>query len=253
MSGVCRDIVSTVAVDARNPDAKMIFTLTPFNQHVTGSSIFLMTDESPRHEEVLAQLRDSGEATLAQLFDEHRERLQRMVAFRMDHRLHGRVDPADVVQESYLDAVKRIPHYLDKPVVSVFIWIRSITGQTLINVHRRHVKAQRRAAGREVRRPRGAAPQATSVSLAAYLVGQQTSPSQVAMRAEALAGIEQALEQMDEMDREVLVLRHFEELTNQETAEALGLQKAAASNRYVRALKRLREILVNTPGLSFSS
>jgi len=211
-----------------------------------------MSEELELHEEHLKRLRDDGETTLANLFDEHRERLLRMVAFRIDNRLHGRVDPTDVVQESYLEAVKRIPHYLANPAVSVFVWIRSITGQTLINVHRRHLKAKRRDAGREVRRSPGAAPQATSVSLAAHLVGQQTSPSHAAMRAEALAGIEQALEQMDEMDREVLVLRHFEELTNQETAETLGLQKSAASNRYIRALKRLREILVDTPGLSFS-
>ena len=211
-----------------------------------------MTDDLPPHKEIIAELRERGESALARLFDEYRERLQRMVAFRLDPRLHGRVDPADVVQESYLDAVQRIPHYLKDPGVSVFIWIRSITGQTLINVHRRHVKAQRRAAGREVRRFPGAAPQASSVSLAAYLVGQQTSPSQVAMRAEALTGLEQALEKMDEIDREVLVLRHFEELTNQETAEALGLQKSAASNRYVRALKRLREIMIDTPGISTS-
>ena len=135
---------------------------------------------------------------------------------------------------------------------SAFVWMRSITGQTLINVHRRHLKAKRRAADREVRRQPGGAPHATSVSLAAHLIVQQTSPSQAAMQAEALASIEQALEQMDAMDREVLVLRHFEELTNQETAETLGLQKAAASNRYIRALKRLREILVKTTGLSIS-
>ena len=211
-----------------------------------------MTDESSQHEQLITQLREDGPAALAQLFDEHRERLQRMVAFRLDNRLHGRVDPGDIVQESYMEAVKRIPHYLKNPAVSIFIWMRSITGQTLINVHRRHLKAKRRAAGRERRRQPGGAPHATSVSLAAHLIGQQTSPSQVAMRAEALAGIEQALEQMDAMDREVLILRHFEELTNQETAEALGLQKAAASNRYMRALKRLREILVKTTGLSFS-
>ena len=213
---------------------------------------YSMPDESQLHEELLTQLRADGETTLAKLFDEHRERLLRMISFRIDNRLHGRVDPTDVVQESYLEAVKRIPHYLANPAVSVFVWIRSITGQTLINVHRRHLKAKRRDAGREVRRQPGAGLQATSVSLAAYLVGQQTSPSHAAMRAEAMAGIEQALEQMDDIDREVLVLRHFEELTNQETAETLGLQKSAASNRYIRALKRLREILTNTPGLSFS-
>ena len=227
-------------------------SVTVFNGSDFAFAKYPMTDEALHHEQVLEQLRDDGEPTLAKLFDEHRERLLRMVAFRIDNRLHGRVDPTDVVQESYLEAVKRIPHYLANPAVSVFVWIRSITGQTLINVHRRHLKAQRRDAGREVRRRPGAGPQATSVSLAAHLIGQQTSPSQAAMRAEALAGIEQALEQMDDMDREVLVLRHFEELSNQETAETLGLQKSAASNRYIRALKRLREILVDTPGLSFS-
>jgi RNA polymerase sigma-70 factor (ECF subfamily) len=139
---------------------------------------------------------------------------------------------------------------LDDPSMPVFVWLRMITNQRLIDVHRRHLGAKMRDAGQEVSLHRHDVSGGTSMSMAVHLVGHLTSPSQAAIRAELETRLETALNEMDPIDREVLALRHFEELTNNEVAEVLGIQKAAASNRYVRALKRLREILAATPGFS---
>src|SRR6266511_2862536 len=143
---------------------------------------------------------------------------------------------------------RRSPEYLANPAVPFFLWLRMLTGQRLLMVHRQHLGAQMRDAGQEVSLHRGALPQATSASLAAQLLGRLTSPTQAAARAEFQIRLQEALNSMDPLDREVLVLRHFEELSNNETAEVLGIQKSAASNRYVRALKRLKDALSSLPG-----
>jgi RNA polymerase sigma-70 factor (ECF subfamily) len=191
---------------------------------------------------LLERLKTGDPEALAALFSIHRERLRRAIQLRLDPRLAGRVSGSDILQETYLDAQKRLAHYLQKPEMSFHLWLRLLTCQRVVELHRQHLGAQRRDAGREVSLNAGA-PQASSVCMAAHLAAQLASPSEAAMRHERLAQLEAALEAMDPIDREVLALRHFEELTNDEVAQTLGLQKAAASNRYVRALKRLREML----------
>ena len=200
-----------------------------------------MNDEDRQARE-LEQLRAGGDEAVAALFSQYEDRLRKMVNYRLDRRLYGRVDAGDVLQEAYLEAARRLGDFLKRPTVPFFVWLRQITSQVLIDNHRRHL-AKMRNANQEVRIHRGAYVQASSLSLAAQLVGNLTSPSRVAMREELLEQLREALDGMDELDREVLALRHFEELTNNEVAEVLGLQKAAASNRYVRALKRLKGIL----------
>jgi RNA polymerase sigma-70 factor (ECF subfamily) len=162
--------------------------------------------------------------------------------------LQGRIDASDVLQEAYLDMAQRAPEYAANPTMPLFLWLRLLTGQRLLMAHRQHFGAKMRDAGQEVSLYRGALPQASSVSLAAQLLGRMTSPSLAAVRAEMQLKLQEALNGMDPMDREVLTLRHFEDLSNNETAAVLGLQKAAASNRYVRALKRLKEVLSAMPG-----
>jgi RNA polymerase sigma-70 factor (ECF subfamily) len=184
-------------------------------------------------DEALEQhLRAGDDSVLATLLERHRERLQRMVHFRLDTRLVGRID---VVQEAYIDAEKRLSAYRgdDKPFL---VWIRLITQQTMIDVHRKHLGAAMRNAGREIKAP-------ASGTLSGFFVAHVTSPSHAAMREEVRAHVEAALDSMDEIDREVLLLRHFEELTNKEAAAVLGIQENAASNRYVRALGRLKGLL----------
>ncbi|MBL8729770.1 MAG: sigma-70 family RNA polymerase sigma factor [Planctomycetes bacterium] len=186
-------------------------------------------------DELEQRLRAGDDTVLATLLERHRERLQRMVHFRLDARLVGRIDAEDVVQEAYLDAEKRLSAYRgdDKPFL---VWIRLITQQTMIDVHRKHLGAAMRNAGREIKAP-------ASGTLSGFFVAHVTSPSNAAMREELRVHVETALENMDEIDREVLLLRHFEELSNKEAAAVLGIQENAASNRYVRALGRLKGLL----------
>lgn len=193
------------------------------------------------------RLKSGDKQALAGLFALHRERLWSMVDFRLDPRLQGRIDPDDVLQDAYVAAAQRIDHYVANPSMSPFIWLRLIVSQTLVDVHRHHRGAQLRDAGREVSLPDYRGPQSTSALLAGHLVGHLTSPSQAAARAEILSRVEQALEAMDPIDREVLALRHFDELSNSEVAEVLGIQQSTASMRYFRALQRLKAILSQTP------
>lgn len=207
-----------------------------------------MSGDSSLSQSLIGRLKGGDGQALADLFSLHRERLKRVVEFRMDRRLQGRVDASDILQEAYLDAAQRVGHYVDKPGMSFFVWLRQVTMQRLIDVHRRHLKAKMRDAKQEVVMQGGDPSAATSALMAAQLVGHLTSPSQRALRAELMDHVEKALDGMEAIDREVLALRHFEELTNNEIAEVLGITKAAASNRYVRALARLRGVLAEVPG-----
>jgi RNA polymerase sigma-70 factor, ECF subfamily len=186
---------------------------------------------------------------LAELFGRYRKRLRSMVRLRLDRRLQGRVDPSDVLQEAYLDVVQQLPTYRAKPEMPFYLWLRLTTGQRLMRMHRQHLGAAFRDAGREVSLHRGALPQASSVSLAAQLLGKMTSVSKAVERVETQLQLQAALNGMDELDREIIALRHFEELSNAEAAQVLGLEPSAASKRYIRALKRLQEILKSIPGL----
>jgi RNA polymerase sigma-70 factor (ECF subfamily) len=185
-----------------------------------------------------------------ELFIRHRDRLRRMVQLRLDHRLQCRLDESDVLQEVYLEFARCLGDYLRNPALPFFLWLRYIAGVKLQAIHRKHLGVKARDARREMSLCSGAWPQASSISLAAQLLGRHTSPSQAAIRAELQLRVQEALNAMDAIDREVLALRHFEQLTNSETAQLLGLSEAAASNRFVRALKRLKEIMLNTPGMA---
>jgi RNA polymerase sigma-70 factor (ECF subfamily) len=188
------------------------------------------------------RLIDEGPDALADLFSGYRERLERMVSFRLDPRLRGRVEPSDVLQEAYIEIARRMGDYAANPTVSFFVWVRQLTLQTLVDIHRRHFR-EKRDPTLEVRLGRRTALSGTSDSIARVLLDQRTSPSQAAARAEEAEILRLALDSMDEIDREVLALRHFEQLGNGEVAEVLGLSVTAASNRYVRAMTRLGAIL----------
>jgi RNA polymerase sigma-70 factor (ECF subfamily) len=207
-----------------------------------------MTPETDEIGELLQRAEAGDEPAKAELFALHRQRLRAMVRLRLDRRLAGRIDASDVLQEAYLDYSRRLAEYFADRKAPFFLWLRGLTGQRLVDLHRRHLGAQMRDAGQEVSLYQGALPAASSVSLANQLLGRLTSPTQAAVRAEMQVRLQEALNAMDPFDREVLVLRHFEELNNSETSEVLGIQKAAASKRYVRALVRLKEILTAIPG-----
>jgi RNA polymerase sigma-70 factor (ECF subfamily) len=205
---------------------------------------------APQNDEADLLLRaraDDWEA-LAELFGRCRDRLRKLVSLRLDRRLSGRIDASDVLQDVYLDLARRFPEYAAAPTVPFYVWLRALTGQRLVDLHRRHLGAQMRDAGQEVALYRGALPSASSASLAAQLLAGLTSPSQAAMRAEMQLRLQDALNGMDPIDREVVVLRHFEELSNAEAAGVLGIESSAASKRYIRAIRRLRAILAAVPG-----
>lgn len=199
-------------------------------------------DETDEVRPLLDRLQAGDQQALGELFSIYRERLGRMIRFRLDGRLKGRVATSDVLQEAYIDALKRLPHYQADPEMPFAIWLRWVTMQRLVEVHRQHLGARMRDAGREVALDAGGGLAASSARIAEF-IGDLTSPSQAAQRHEMLAQLERALDGLDPMDREVLALRHFEELSNLETAAVLGIQPAAASKRYVRALERLKGAL----------
>jgi RNA polymerase sigma-70 factor, ECF subfamily len=207
-------------------------------------------DSSVGIDELERRLRGGDTQALAELFARDRERLWRVIEFRLAEPLRGRLGPEDVLQEAFLAASQRLKHYAESPATSPFIWLRMIVNQTLVDLHRQHLGAQKRDAAREVSIDGVPYVQATSASVALQLVGVFTSPSGAANRADMLSLVQKAIEQMDPIDREVLALRHFEELTNSEVAEALGIEQKAASIRYIRALRRLKEILAQVPDLN---
>ena len=207
-----------------------------------------MTGESDEVSGLIRRAAVGEEAALRELFSRHRDRLKRMVHLRLSRRLAGRVDDSDVLQEAHFEAARRLDEYLREPKLPFFLWLRHLTALKLAEVHRRHLGTQLRDADREVTLHRGMLPMADSVSLAAQLLGTLTTPSQAVIKAETRLLVQEALNSMDPIDREVLALKHFEQLSTTEIAEVLGLSKAGAGSRYLRAIKRLREILSLIPG-----
>lgn len=199
---------------------------------------------------LIRQIKSGNRDALAGLFSQFKPRLWRFVNLRLHPQLRGRVDPEDVLQECWMRAVTRIDYFPDTVSPAGFIWFRMILVQTLIDLQRRHLGAEKRSAGRELSLNQNRSSDETSSSMAFQLSARLTSPSGALVRAELAQQLEVALQGLDEIDREVLALRHFEELTNAEAAMTLNLSEQAASKRYVRALRRLKSILEHIPGLN---
>lgn len=197
---------------------------------------------------LLQQAAEGDRAAWGTLLERHRGRLRRMVDFHLDRRLKGRIDPSDVIQEAYLEASSRLPEYFQGQALPFFLWLRLLTRQRLAQLHRFHLKAQVRDAGREISLYQGALPNATSAALAAQLLGRLTRPSEAAVRAEMKVRLQEALNALDPTDREVLALRHFERLSTSETATVLAISEEATKKRHIRAVRRLKEVLSSMPG-----
>jgi RNA polymerase sigma-70 factor (ECF subfamily) len=192
---------------------------------------------------LVERARDGDTRAVGEAIVRHRARLRRMVEARLDRRVRGRVDASDVLQDGFADALAKLSGYLAEPKIPLFLWLRLVVGERLAKIHRDHLGAQVRDVGREVSLYRGPMPAASSAALAAHLLGKETSPTQAAVRAERLLRLQEALNALDPLDREILSLRHFEELTHAEAARVLEIQEASAAKRYVRALKRLKDVL----------
>lgn len=194
---------------------------------------------------------DGDQEALGRLFSAHRDRLKRMIGLRLSRRLSGRIDDSDVLQEAYLEIARKLADYAREPKLPPFLWMRHLTALKLVEVHRRHLGSQIRDADREVTLHRGCLPMADSASLAAQLLGTLSAPSQAAIRAETRLLVQEAINSMDPTDREIVALKHFEQLSLADIAQVLGLSKAGAGSRYLRAVKRLRAILESIPGFEF--
>jgi RNA polymerase sigma-70 factor (ECF subfamily) len=211
-----------------------------------------MTGEPPNSELLLARAAAGDVAAWGALLAQHQDRLLDVITFRLDPRLRGRIDAADVMQETFISATARRAEFFQQSSQPLFLWLRWMVGNTLLELHRHHLGAQMRDVKREVHSgwlPDGAGrDDGTRGALVEQLTGGATGPATAAARAEVKARLEEALGRMDAIDREVLALRHYEHLTSSEAAQVLGIQEDAASKRYLRAVERLREILSDMPG-----
>lgn len=187
---------------------------------------------------LLGQARAGDSHAFGRLFSRYRDYLRRFVELRMHPKLRARVDASDVVQEAQMEAVRRLPRYLEQPPMPFRLWLRQITLDGILKMHRRHAGTARRAVGREVRLP-----EQSSLGLAVQLLAGGSTPSHQLNRRELAQRLREAVAQLPEPDREVLLLRHFEGLSNQEVGILLSLDPATASKRHGRAMLRLHKIL----------
>jgi RNA polymerase sigma-70 factor (ECF subfamily) len=185
---------------------------------------------------------------LAQLFARHKERLRRMVRLRLDPRLRGRLDSSSVLDLVYQDFCRRIEESRDQESLPFYLWLRQVAGQRLQLLCQEHLVDQVEPSGKEITLYRGALPAVNTVALAAQLLGQPTSTTRADARAQAQIRLQDALNNMDPMEREILILCHFEDLSNAEAAVVLGVEPKVAGQGYVRAVKKLKEIMSRLPG-----
>jgi RNA polymerase sigma-70 factor (ECF subfamily) len=211
-----------------------------------------MRGNSSETNRLLERAAQGDRRVLETLLGQHRERLRRMIAVRLDPRLRQRIDPSDVIQDAYLEASTRLESYLNAPTMPFFLWLRFLTGQKVVTLHRHHLGVRMRDAGQEEAIHPGTGPEASSVALSDYFLDQGSRPSEAAIRAETKERVRAALELMAPLDREVLALRHFEQLSRAEIAEVLGVSEAAAGKRYLRALEKLKQVLEPAGGGSES-
>jgi len=194
-------------------------------------------------QELLAGAEKGEPAAVNQLLDRHREALRHMIRARMDQKLARRVDASDVVQDVLLEASQRLADYVRDPKLPFGLWLRQMAQDRIIDLHRRHRVARRRSLDREQQQARAPLGDKSSLELAAQLRDPELTPAAATMRKELHQRFVEAIDRLEDEDREILLMRHFEQLTNGQAADLLGLSQPAAGMRHLRALRRLREIL----------
>jgi RNA polymerase sigma-70 factor (ECF subfamily) len=207
-----------------------------------------MWPDQPETEGLLNQARQGEVDAVERLLAAHREPLRRMIGMRLDPALAARIDASDIVQDVLLEAHRRLSDYLRNPVMPFHLWLRHIAKDHVIDAHRRHRQAQRRSLDREQPLVPAALADHSSYELAGQLLDPERTPASEAIRRELQRRLDGAIAHLEEDDREVILLRHGEQLSNQEVAAALGLTEAAASMRYLRAVRRLRAALLPDGG-----
>ena len=205
---------------------------------------FKMWPDASQTQELLIQAKAGDRAAVDGLLARHRDALRRMIDLRMDQMVRRRVDASDIVQDVLIEANRRLDEYLKNPAMPFHLWLRQMAQDRLIDAHRRHRSAARRSIDRE--QPLAATVDQSTYDLAAALADPELTPAAAATWHELQSRFQAAVEQLDEQDREVILMRHFEYLSNSDVAAALGLSEAAAGMRYLRAMRRLREKLEPT-------
>ena len=201
-----------------------------------------MWPNSNETQELLLGAGQGESSAVNQLLDRHRDGLRNMIKARMDQKLARRVDASDVVQDVMLEASQRLDDYIRDPKLPFGLWLRQMAQDRIIDLHRRHRVAMRRSLDRE--QQRGPMLQdKSSLELVAQLRDPELTPAAATLRKELHERFVEAIDRLEDEDREILLMRHFEQLTNSEAAELLGLSQPAAGMRHLRALRRLREVL----------
>ena len=207
-----------------------------------------MWPESDQTQTLLNGAADGNADAINQLMDRHRNALRRMIQLRMDQKLMQRVDVSDIVQDVLVEANRRLSNYLTEPKMSFHLWLRHIARDRIIDMHRRHRVSAKRSLDREQNLATPSGGDQSSILLANQLRDEQLTPAAAATQKEIAQEVEKAIAKLDETDAEIIIMRLYEHLSNQEAAEALSLSEPAASMRYLRAVRRLKEILVGLEG-----
>lgn len=193
--------------------------------------------------ELLEKARQGNDEAVNQLIDRHRNALRHLIRMRLDRKIQRRIDVSDVVQDVLIEANRRLKAYLENPAMPFHLWIRHIARDRIIDAHRRHRVSAKRSVDREQATVIPGGFDQSSIILAAQLVDGEKTPAAKTMENELARRVENAITELDDVDAEVIVMRHYEQLTNQEIALALELTEPAASMRYLRAVRRLRELM----------
>lgn len=202
-----------------------------------------MWPQNEKTQELLAGAREGDEHAADRLFERHRDALRRMIQMRLDRKIQQRVDASDIVQEVMIEANRRLAKYLADPVMPFHLWLRQMARDRIIDAHRRHRTSGKRSVDREQGMVAPAEMDRSTMELAAQLCDQELTPAAAATMQELQRRFKAAIDELDENDREIVIMRHTEQLSNQDVATALGLTQPAASMRYLRAIRRLRELL----------
>ncbi len=203
----------------------------------------------PEHEvtqQLVKAVADGDPQAVNDLMERHRSALRRLIQFRLDRKISGRVDASDVVQDVLIEANRRLKEYVADPSMPFHLWIRQLAKDRMIDLHRRH-HAQKRSVDKEQPLNARHFGDQSSLDLAAQLPDHELTPAAATIRKELEERFLEALDQLDETDQEIIVMRHIEHLGNSEVAEALDLAPAAAGMRYLRAIRRLKAVLTDPP------
>ncbi|QEG41122.1 sigma-70 family RNA polymerase sigma factor [Roseimaritima ulvae] len=206
--------------------------------------------QSDQTQALLAAARQGDTDAINQLLDRHRAPVRRLVQMRLDRRVQQRVDVSDVVQDVMFEANGRLQAYLENPAMAFHLWLRQIAWDHMIDTYRRHRKSAKRDMDREQPLALGGTSDHSTIELAAQLCDPEITPQAAAVQRELAEQVERTIDSLDEPDREIILMRHYEHLSNQEVAEALQLTPPAASMRYLRAMRRLRELMQSSESSS---